>query len=88
MIKSNLIQFSFRKFNKILNLQRIEKKLLNLSRKFLLDLNPNILYARGDLVELLISSDVAKYCEFKMVSQILTIDNDGSLQKVNLVSIL
>jgi RAB protein geranylgeranyltransferase component A len=35
-------------------------------------LSPNIFYARGRLIELLISSDVGKYCEFRMVSQILT----------------
>ncbi|CAF0907292.1 unnamed protein product [Brachionus calyciflorus] len=59
-----------------------QDKLLKLSRKFTLDLTPNIFYSRGQLIELLISSDVAKYCEFKMVSQILTLDRDGNVQKV------
>ncbi|XP_074650137.1 rab proteins geranylgeranyltransferase component A 2-like isoform X2 [Tubulanus polymorphus] len=45
-------------------------------RKFNIDLSPKLLFCRGPLVELLISSDVAKYCEFKTVSRILTRMND------------
>ena len=50
-------------------------------RRFNIDLTPKILYCRGALVELLISSDIAKYCEFKMVSKILTFRN-GALEPV------
>ena len=43
------------------------------------------------MVELLISSDVAKYCEFRTVSRVLTLLN-GKLEQVsvntNLVSLL
>lgn len=36
-----------------------------------------LLYARGDLVELLISSNIARYAEFRAVDRILTcIDNE------------
>lgn len=51
---------------------REKEKILSQSRRFNIDLSPNIFYAKGRLIELLISSDVGRYCEFKMVSQILT----------------
>ena len=35
-----------------------------------------MMYSRGALIELLISSDVARYCEFKLVTRILTVIND------------
>ena len=53
------------------------------SRYFVLDLSPNIFYSSGQLINLLISSDVARYCEFKMVSQILTRRQNGTLEKVS-----
>jgi len=34
------------------------------------------------MVELLIQSDIAKYCEFKTVTQILTTTADGNIEKV------
>ncbi|KAL0273377.1 UNVERIFIED_CONTAM: hypothetical protein PYX00_006058 [Menopon gallinae] len=46
------------------------------SRKFNLDLCPKVLFSRGPLVELLISSNIAKYAEFKSVSRVLTWRND------------
>lgn len=52
------------------------------SRQFVFDLTPNIFYSNGSLINLLISSDVARYCEFKMVSQILTRRQTGQLEKV------
>lgn len=42
-------------------------------RKFNIDLMPKVLYSRGPLVELLISSDVAKYCEFRSITRVLTL---------------
>ncbi|CAN7998512.1 unnamed protein product [Ixodes hexagonus] len=56
-------------------------KMTNLSRKFNLDLAPKLLFSRGPLVELLISSNIARYAEFKAVTRILT-HQDGSLQQV------
>ncbi|XP_033743343.1 rab proteins geranylgeranyltransferase component A 2-like [Pecten maximus] len=50
-------------------------------RKFNLDLAPRLLYCAGNMVELLISSDIAKYCEFRTVSRVLTLLND-KLEKV------
>lgn len=45
-------------------------------RKFSIDLMPKILYNRGSLVELLISSDVSKYCEFRCITRVLTMLKD------------
>ena len=38
------------------------------------------------MVELLISSDIAKYCEFKTVTRVLTVI-DGNVEKVNIKNI-
>lgn len=57
------------------------EKLLNVSRKFNLDLAPKLLFSRGPLVELLISSNIARYAEFKALTRILTMHN-GNLQQV------
>ena len=51
------------------------------SRKFNLDLLPRLLFSRGSMVELLISSNVSRYTEFKSVSRVLTL-LDGSLVHV------
>ncbi|XP_060078795.1 rab proteins geranylgeranyltransferase component A 2-like [Ylistrum balloti] len=50
-------------------------------RKFNLDLAPRLLYCAGNMVELLISSDIAKYCEFRTVTRVLTFIKD-KLEKV------
>ena len=42
-----------------------------------------ILYCRGPMVELLISSDVAKYCEFRTITRVLT-QMDDKLEKVGI----
>jgi RAB protein geranylgeranyltransferase component A len=60
----------------------VKAKLLSQARRFNIDLSPNIFYARGQLIELLISSDVGKYCEFRMVSQVLTRRADRRVHKV------
>lgn len=44
-----------------------------------------ILYNRGSLVELLISSDVSKYCEFRCITRVLTMLKD-KLEVVNIFS--
>lgn len=58
-----------------------EERLQKESRKFNLDLAPRLLFARGKMVELLISSNIAKYAEFKLVSRVLTL-KDGNLEQV------
>lgn len=50
-------------------------------RKFNLDLAPKLLFARGSLVELLISSNIARYAEFRSVTRVLTWLN-GRLEPV------
>ena len=39
-----------------------------------------LLYARSEMIDLLITSDVARYCEFRTITQILTESKDKSLQ--------
>ncbi|GAB6033235.1 hypothetical protein CHUAL_012838 [Chamberlinius hualienensis] len=56
-------------------------KLDSLYRKFNLDLAPKLLFSRGELVELLISSNIARYAEFKSVTRVLTY-LDGKLEQV------
>jgi len=51
------------------------------SRKFNIDLVPRILFSRGSLVELLISSNISRYTEFKPVTRVLTRLN-GVLEQV------
>ncbi|XP_073811629.1 rab escort protein [Musca autumnalis] len=48
------------------------EKVLKLSRKFNLDLCPKILYSSGDLVQLLISSNICRYAEFRAIDRIFT----------------
>ncbi|XP_011501244.1 PREDICTED: rab proteins geranylgeranyltransferase component A 1 isoform X1 [Ceratosolen solmsi marchali] len=50
-------------------------------RRFNIDLAPKLLYARGELVELLISSNIARYAEFRAVSRVATC-MDGKLIQV------
>ena len=59
-----------------------QKEILSLSRKFNLDLTVKLLYSRGAMVELLISSNVARYAEFKCTSRILTWMKDTGLTVV------
>merc|ERR1719508_576995 len=55
--------------------------LLSQSRKFNLDLTPRLLFARGPMVELLISSNISRYTEFKSVTRVLTM-LEGKLEQV------
>ncbi|XP_005092402.1 rab proteins geranylgeranyltransferase component A 2 [Aplysia californica] len=50
-------------------------------RRYCFDLSPRVLHCCGDLVQLLIRSDVARYCEFRTVSRVLTLLK-GQLQQV------
>ncbi|TRY63063.1 hypothetical protein TCAL_00341 [Tigriopus californicus] len=56
-------------------------KLLANSRHFNLDLTPRLLFSKGSMVELLISSNVSRYTEFKSVTRVLTHLN-GKLEHV------
>lgn len=49
-----------------------KEKIQEQSRRFSLDLTPRLLYARGEMVELLISSNIARYTEFKSATRVLT----------------
>ncbi len=57
------------------------KKIAENSRHFNLDLTPKLLFSRGSMVELLISSNISRYTEFKSVSRVLTLIN-GALEHV------
>ncbi|XP_046488159.1 rab escort protein isoform X2 [Neodiprion pinetum] len=59
------------------SIDRIKKEY----RKFNIDLAPKLLFARGELVELLISSNIARYAEFRAVSRVATY-MDGKLTQV------
>lgn len=50
-------------------------------RRFCLDLSPKVLFCCGEIIELLIRSDVARYCEFRTVSRVLTLLK-GKLESV------
>ena len=67
--------------------ESLKEELMKLSRRFNLDLSPNMFYSRGNFIELLISSDISKYCEFRMVSQIMTRNEQGIIEKVMLLTI-
>lgn len=51
------------------------------SRRFNIDLTPRLLFSRGSMVDLLISSNISRYTEFKSVSRVLTLLN-GQLEHV------
>ncbi|XP_077278479.1 rab escort protein isoform X2 [Temnothorax americanus] len=59
------------------SIDRIKKEY----RRFNIDLAPKLLFARGELVELLISSNIARYAEFRAVSRVATF-MDGKLTQV------
>ena len=61
--------------------QWTREEILKQSRKFNIDLSPRLLYSRGDMVELLISSNISRYTEFKSVTRVLT-SIDGRLEQV------
>lgn len=49
-----------------------QAEIKKLYRKFNIDLAPKLLFARGELVDLLISSNIARYTEFRNVSRVVT----------------
>lgn len=58
-----------------------KEALLKASRRFNIDLSPKLLYSRGQMVELLISSNICRYSEFRAVDRIAT-RLDGDLKPV------
>jgi len=58
-----------------------KEMLLKESRRFNIDLAPRLLYARGSMVELLISSNISRYTEFKSITRVLT-QIDGRIEHV------
>jgi len=58
-----------------------EEELRRQSRRFNIDLVPRLLYSRGAMVELLISSNISRYTEFKAVTRVVTLIN-GLLEQV------
>ncbi|GIX75544.1 rab proteins geranylgeranyltransferase component A 2 [Caerostris extrusa] len=50
-------------------------------RKFNIDLAPKIMFSRGSLVELLITSNIARYAEFQCITRILVYTN-GHIEQV------
>ena len=54
-------------------------RLLERSRRFSLDLCPRAVMSAGGLVELLISSGVGRYCEFKLLDAVFTLSLQGTV---------
>ncbi|KAJ6649626.1 Rab proteins geranylgeranyltransferase component A [Pseudolycoriella hygida] len=53
-----------------------KQKVMKDFRKFNIDVTPKLLFSRGSLVELLISSNICRYAEFRSVDRIATLIND------------
>lgn len=53
-----------------------KNEILKECRRFNIDLTPKLLFSRGALVELLISSNISRYAEFRAVDHVLTMIND------------
>lgn len=49
------------------------EKIMKQSRRFNLDLCPRILYSTGELVQLLISSNICRYAEFRAIDNVCTV---------------
>ncbi|XP_055855161.1 rab proteins geranylgeranyltransferase component A [Episyrphus balteatus] len=58
-----------------------QSKILKNSRKFNIDLTPKLLFSAGKLVELLVSSNICRYAEFRAIDRISTLYN-GELLNV------
>lgn len=51
-----------------------KENILKASRRFSIDLTPKLLLSRGKLVQLLISSNICRYAEFRAVDNVCTFD--------------
>jgi len=60
-----------KRHDELARLQSRMSKLVEQSRQFNLDLYPKLLYSQGELVDLLVSSSIGKYLEFKSLSNLL-----------------
>ena len=60
------------------NEEAIEEFLTKHNRRFTFDLDSNLFYSKSKLIDLLIQSDVSKYCEFKLIRRLLTYSFDES----------
>lgn len=65
----------------VINATWTQEKILRDYRKFNIDIAPKLLYSKGPLVDLLITSNIARYAEFRNISRVLTWMN-GELQEV------
>jgi RAB protein geranylgeranyltransferase component A len=57
-------------------------KLLKESRRYSLDIAPKIMPCRGELIELLISSGVGRYLEFKALDKTYIYSDQDNFDKV------
>jgi len=55
--------------------QWTQERLTKEWRRFNIDLSPKLLLSRGSMVDLLVSSDIAKYADHRVVSRVLTRQN-------------
>ncbi|XP_037944543.1 rab proteins geranylgeranyltransferase component A [Teleopsis dalmanni] len=55
------------------------EKLIAESRRFNIDLIPKIIYSSGALVQLLVSSNICRYAEFRAIDRVCTIFHDNIL---------
>ncbi|XP_059622627.1 rab proteins geranylgeranyltransferase component A [Phlebotomus argentipes] len=53
-----------------------QNRIMRESHKFNIDLAPKLLFARGAMVELLISSNICRYAEFRAVDRVATLYED------------
>lgn len=58
-----------------------KENVLKFSRRFSIDLTPKLLFSRGKLVKLLISSNICRYAEFRAVDNVCTFDEATSSLK-------
>lgn len=52
------------------------EKLLEKSRRFSLDLSPRVVYSSGELVNLLIKSNICRYAEFRALDHVCMLNNN------------
>ena len=65
--------------------RRSFEDILNLSKKFSLDIPPKLFWTTDSFVELLVSSNISRYCSFRLVRAVATLV-DGRIIEVILCS--
>lgn len=58
-----------------------QETILKENRKFSIDLTPKLLFAKGDMVALLISSNICRYVQFRAVDRVATV-KDATIKPV------